>query len=75
LIKNPILWDITPYYPLQVSRRFGGTFFISIFSVKEFFHIRNQPETGSNHFLHAGFLLRLFFDPEDGVGILVENVG
>jgi hypothetical protein len=32
--------------------------------------------TGSAYYLiHAGFLLDLFFDPEDGSAILLRNVG
>jgi hypothetical protein len=34
-----------------------------------------MKQVASNHLLHAGFLLGLLFDPEDGGDILVENVG
>jgi hypothetical protein len=49
-MKITIFWDIPPCSPLKFNRRFGGIY--------------------SSHLLatcfHAGFLLGLFFDPEDG---------
>jgi hypothetical protein len=41
---------------------------------------RNQHETSSKktsacYLLHAGFLLDLFFDPEDGGNMFPRNVG
>jgi hypothetical protein len=47
-MKSTISWDITPYRPLKVNRRFGGT------SLGDFFAT----------YFHAGFLLRLFVDPK-----------
>jgi hypothetical protein len=34
----------------------------------------NQHEAGSNCLLHAGFLLCLFFDPEDGDDMFLQNI-
>jgi hypothetical protein len=63
-MKSTILWDITPYSPLRVNRRFGGTLPPSSWS-------KNKP---SNHLLSLWFL-GLFFDPEDGGYMYLENVG
>jgi hypothetical protein len=48
--KRSIFWDITPCSPSKVNPRFRGT------------SRANLPAT----YFHAGFLLGLFFDPEDG---------
>jgi hypothetical protein len=52
VMKSSTFWDITPCNPLKVNRRFGGT-------------CRLLPGSAC-YLLHAGFLLGLFFDPEDG---------
>jgi hypothetical protein len=58
---NSIFWDITPCSPLKVNRRFG---------IECRLHHQALPAT----FFHAGFLLGLFFDLEDGGDMLLRNV-
>jgi hypothetical protein len=43
-MNSSILWDIMPYSPLEVNRRY---------------------------MLHFGYLLGIFFDPEDGGDIFL----
>jgi hypothetical protein len=63
-MKSSIFEDMTPCSPLKINRCFGA---------------RNQREAGSKlssayYLLHAGFLLGLFFDPEDEVGMFLRKV-
>jgi hypothetical protein len=37
--------------------------------------VENQPTSSACYLLHAGFLLVLFVDPEDGGDIFFRNVG
>jgi hypothetical protein len=53
VMKSFIFWDITPCIPLKVIRRFGGTCLPRLLVLLAVC-------------FHAGFLLGLFFDPEDG---------
>jgi hypothetical protein len=50
VMKNTILWDITPCSPLKVNLLLATC-------------------------LHAGFLLGLFFGPENGGDMFLRNVG
>jgi hypothetical protein len=52
-------WGITLCSVLKVSRRFGGTLLY----------------TQDCYMLHAGFLVGLFFAPENEGGMLLRNVG
>jgi hypothetical protein len=36
---------------------------------------RQQPSSNAWYLLHFGFLLGLFFGPEEGVGMFFRNVG
>jgi hypothetical protein len=64
-----IFWDITPCSPLKVNRRFGGTCRLHL-QGRIISQARNQQESRS-----ARYLLRLFFDPEDGGDMFLRNVG
>jgi hypothetical protein len=63
IMNNSIFWDITLFNQLKVNRRFGGRCRIYL--------------QGLLCLLHApcsGFLLGLFFDPEDGGDIFLLNL-
>jgi hypothetical protein len=74
-MKCSIFWDITPRSPLKVNRRLGGKF-ASIFRIGE----KDKEESSMKQnsaccLLNIGFLLVLFFNPEDGGDISLRNVG
>jgi hypothetical protein len=58
-MKSTIFWDIKPCSPLRVNRRFGGTYRLHMLATC----------------FHAGFLLSLYFDPEDGRNMFLRNLG
>jgi hypothetical protein len=60
VMKSSLSWDIAPCSPLKVNRRFVGTYHHHL-------HVCCL--------LHVGFLLGLFFKPEDGSNIIIRNVG
>jgi hypothetical protein len=62
LLKSHIVCDITLCSPVKANRRFGGTY-------------RLHLEGFQDCLLQACFLLSLFFDPEDGDGIFLRNIG
>jgi hypothetical protein len=67
-MKSIVLWDITPCSPLKVSGRFGG----------HRVHLQGRrigPSALLAIFFHAGFLLVLFFDPEDEGDMFLRNLG
>jgi hypothetical protein len=72
VMKSTLFWDITPCSPVHVNRRFGETYRLHI-QGRRISRARNQRK--SRRFFHAGILLRLFFDPEDGGDIFLRNVG
>jgi hypothetical protein len=55
-MKTTVFWDMMLCNPLNVNRRFGGTYCL---------HLQGQRALFATCLL-AGFLLGLFFDPEDG---------
>jgi hypothetical protein len=70
LFKSTVSWDITPCSQLKVNRRFERNI--------------SPPSSGSKNkaskqallatYYHAGFLLGLFFDPENGGDMFLRNV-
>jgi hypothetical protein len=75
-MKISIIWDITPCSPLKVNRRFGGTCRLHL-QGRRICRARDQREGRWQAELcfHAGFLLSIFFDPEDGGDMFLQNVG
>jgi hypothetical protein len=82
-MKSSIFWDITPCIPLKVNRHFGGTCHLHLQGRRKN-QARNQRESFPLAFtlvsylaysFHAGSLLRLFFDPEDGDDMFLRNIG
>jgi hypothetical protein len=59
IIKSSIFWDITPHSLLKDNRRFGGACSLYLFAT----------------YFHAGLLLGLFFDREDGGAMCLRKVG
>jgi hypothetical protein len=71
-MKSINFWDITPCGPLNVNRRFGGTYGLH----HQGRRIAQQETRGcACHLIHADFLLGLFFDPEDVGDMFLRNVG
>jgi uncharacterized membrane protein YciS (DUF1049 family) len=60
LLKTSIFRDITPCSPLKLNRYFGGTSRLHLPLLATCFH--------------AGFLLGLFFYPEDGGDMFLRNI-
>jgi hypothetical protein len=63
VMKSITFWDITPYGTLNVYRHFGGTFYLYL-QGRRISRARN-PTLLATCF-HTGFLLGLFFNPEEG---------
>jgi hypothetical protein len=68
-MKNYVFWNITPYSPLKVNRRFGGTCRLHLYGLSQ---ERNQP---AYYILHADFLLGLVSNHEDGGDMFLGHVG
>jgi hypothetical protein len=64
-----IFWDITACGPLRVNRRFGTAYRLHLHGRKI-----SRAAVLATCF-HAGFLLDIFFDPEDGGDMFLRNVG
>jgi hypothetical protein len=68
-MKSSIFLDITQCSPVKVNRHFGGTY-----------HLCLQGQGISKAcsaccLLHAGFLLGLLFDTEEGSDMFLRNLG
>jgi hypothetical protein len=61
IMKSTIFWDIMPYSPLSVNRRFGGTYRL---------HLQGKPPAFALVSCSA-----YFFDPEAGGDMFLRNVG
>jgi hypothetical protein len=58
-MRSSVLWDITPYSPLKVSRHFGGTLLLGLLF---------DPEDGGDMFLRTSGEFQLTsrrYIPED----------
>jgi hypothetical protein len=67
--KNFVFWDMTSCSPWKVSRRFGGIFRPSSSGSKN-----KSSKKVACYLLHIGFLLGLFFYPEDGSDMFFRNI-
>jgi hypothetical protein len=56
VVESSIFWDITPCSQLKVNQRFGRTYRL---------HLQGRRSALLTTCVHVGFLLGLFFDPED----------
>jgi hypothetical protein len=68
VMKSTIFWDIKLCSLLKVNRRFGGTYRLHLQG-------RRISSVVLSTSFDAGFLLGLFFDPEDGGDMFLRNVG
>jgi hypothetical protein len=73
VMKSTIFWDITPCSPLSVNRRFGETYRLHLQGRKNKLSKKSAWKLATC--FHAGFLLSLFFDPEDGGHMFLRNFG
>jgi hypothetical protein len=65
-IKSTVFWHITSCNLLKFNRRFGETCSL---------HLQKKPSKKPGlYVLHAGFLLGLFFDPENRGDMFLRNV-
>jgi hypothetical protein len=76
LNTSSIYWDITPCSPRRVNRRFGGTCHLNLHGRRISKSIKPARSRCCSvcHLLHSGFLLGLFFDPENGSDMLLRNI-
>jgi hypothetical protein len=65
IMKNTVLWDITPCSPLKVNWRFGGTCHL---------HLQGRRITRARNQRDSRWEAELF-DPEDGGDMFLWNVG
>jgi hypothetical protein len=59
---------------LKVNRRFGATYRLNL-QGRKIRRAKNQPKAELATFYYAGFLLGLFFEPEDGSDMFLRKVG
>jgi hypothetical protein len=71
VVKNIIFWDVTPCSLLRCNRRFGETYRVHLQGRRKLY----QHEPASTQMASKMFLLKFFFDPEDGGDVFLRNVG
>jgi hypothetical protein len=71
-MKSTVFWDITPYSPLKVNPHFGGTYRLHLQGPRI---SREETSVKGGKQSHTGFLLGLFFVPEDGGDMFLRNIG
>jgi hypothetical protein len=54
--KIYVFWDLTPYSPSKMNRRFGGTWI----------YVQGRITSPACYLLEADFFLGIFLDAEDG---------
>jgi hypothetical protein len=74
-----MFWDTMSCGSLIIKAHFGLIHFLHL-QGQQINHARNKHEAGSKQssascMLPDGFLLGLFFDPEDGCNIFLKNTG
>jgi hypothetical protein len=69
-MKGSVLWNIMLCSPLKVKGSIGGTCRLQ---GQRRSQARNLSDSGCYQ-LHAGFLIGLFFYPEDGGDMCLQNV-
>jgi hypothetical protein len=74
VIKISIFWNITPFSPLKIDRRFGGTCRFQLQGLR-ISKASNNRDVGRKQALLAGFLLGLLFGTEVGSDRLLRNFG
>jgi hypothetical protein len=72
-MKSFVFWYVTTCSPLKVNRRLGEHV-TSVFSIKKYAKRGTSVKTLLATCFHIGFLLGLFFDPEDGVDMINRNM-
>jgi hypothetical protein len=72
-MKISFFLDITPWSPLKFNQRFEGTCRLHLQGPR--INQGHGKHSSACHLLNAGFLLGLFFDPEDGGDMLLRNIG
>jgi hypothetical protein len=59
-LKSAVFWDMTPCSPLNVNRRFWGTFRLNL-QGRRISQARNQANSAC-YLFQTGFLITLFLD-------------
>jgi hypothetical protein len=74
VLKSSVFRDEISCSLLKANLCFGGKIRLHL-QARKISQARNQREGSyACHLLHAGFFLRLFFDPEDGGDMFLRNV-
>jgi hypothetical protein len=74
-MMSSVFWEKTLNSLITVNQRFRGTRRLHL-QGRRTSQARNQHETGSKQsFLHTSFLFDLFFEPEAGGDMFLQNPG